>query len=101
MMRGPRAAAAKADGSLELSEARLQAWPQVLVLTAVVTVFFRASGKGSRKPRGAGDNCAGVAAGTQVGCKRIVGDDMGQAERPADNKNSGDDSSGGSESECD
>ena len=44
-MREPRAAAAKTDESLELSEARLQAWSQVLVVTAVVTVSRRASGK--------------------------------------------------------
>jgi hypothetical protein len=45
MMRGPRAAAAKTDASLELAEARLQAWSQVFVFTAVVTVSSRASGK--------------------------------------------------------
>jgi len=60
----------------------------------------RPAGKVSRKRPGAGDNRAGVAAGTQAGCKRVVGDDMGQAERLADNKDSGDHSSGGSESEC-
>jgi len=61
----------------------------------------RPAGKVSRKRPGAGDNCAGVAAGTQAGCKRVAGDDRGQAERLADNKDSGDRSSGGSGSECD
>jgi len=45
MMREPRAAAAKTDASLELSKARLQAWSQVLVFTAVATVSSRASRK--------------------------------------------------------
>jgi hypothetical protein len=61
----------------------------------------RPAGKVSRKRPGAGDNPAGVAAGTQAGCKRVVGDDRGQAERLADNKDSGDHSSGGSGSERD
>lgn len=61
----------------------------------------RPAGKGSRKRPGAGDNCAGVASGTQAGCKRVAGDDRGQAERLADNKDSGNHSSGSSRSECD
>jgi len=61
----------------------------------------RPAGKESRKRRGAGDNCAGVAADTQADCKRVAGDDMGQAERLADSKGNGDGSLGGSESECD
>ena len=61
----------------------------------------RPAGKVSQKRHGAGDNCAGAAAGTPAGCKRVAGDDMGQAERLADNKDSGDHSSGGSESEWD
>jgi hypothetical protein len=61
----------------------------------------RPAGKVSRKRAGAGDNCAGVAAGTKAGCKRVAGDDRGQAERLADRKGNGDHSSGGSGSECD
>ena len=61
----------------------------------------RPAGKVSRKRPGAGDNRAGVAAGTQAGCKPVAGNDRGQAERLADNKDSGDHSSGGSGSECD
>jgi hypothetical protein len=60
----------------------------------------RPAGKVSRKRPGEGDNCAGVAAGTPAGCKRIVGDDRGQAERLADSKGNGNHSSGGSGSEC-
>jgi hypothetical protein len=43
----------------------------------------------------------GVAAGRRADCKRVVGDDMGQAERLADSKGNGDHSSSGSGSECD
>jgi len=61
----------------------------------------RPAGKVSQTRLGAGDNCTGVAAGTPAGCKRVVGDDRGLAERLADNKDSGDHSSGGPGSECD
>lgn len=44
---------------------------------------------------------SGLAADTEPGCKAVVGDDIGQAERLADNKDSGDHSSSGSGSECD
>jgi hypothetical protein len=37
----------------------------------------------------------------RLDCKRVVGDDKGQAERLADNKDRGDHASGGSGSECD
>ncbi len=45
-------AAAETEASLELSEARLQAWSQVLVLTAVVTVPSRENGEGDRSRLG-------------------------------------------------
>jgi type IV secretory pathway TrbL component len=60
----------------------------------------RPAGKVSRKRPGAGDNRAGVAAGTQAGCKPVAEDDIGQAERLADNNGNGDYSSIGSGSEC-
>ena len=61
----------------------------------------RPADKMSQTRLGAGDHCAGVAAGTQAGCKRVAGDDMGQAERLAGKSDNDDDSSGGSGSECD
>ena len=56
--------------------------------------------RGDRSESFRGDNPGGVAADTGAGCKRVVADDIGQAERLADSKGNGDHSSSGSGSEC-
>jgi hypothetical protein len=48
-----------------------------------------------------GENRGGGAGGTRAGCKRLVADDNGQAEKLADSKGNGNHSSRGSGSECD
>ena len=57
------------------------------------------AGTPDRKRSSADDNRSGVGSGRQAGCKPVVADDRGQAERLADSNGNGDPSSGGSRRE--